>query len=79
VWYPPLRRRLIYSDLQDAREEERRREGRGEEQRVDKLGNYSSITGFATIRQVGGGGAEGGPERDHTVRGQFNVWHLPKY
>jgi hypothetical protein len=53
---PPFRLGLIYSDLQEAREEERRREGRGEEQRVDKLGNYSSITGFATIRQVRGGG-----------------------
>jgi hypothetical protein len=52
MWCPPFRRRLLYSDLQEAREEERRREGRGEEQRVDKLGNYSSITGFATIRQV---------------------------
>jgi hypothetical protein len=36
---------------QEAREEERRREGRGEEPRADKIGNYSSITGFATIRR----------------------------
>jgi hypothetical protein len=64
MWCPPLRRRLIYYDLQEAREEERRREGRGEEQRVDKLGNYSSITGFATIRQEREGwrGAEDGYE-----------------